>query len=257
MIKRNYSGWIIAMLAAVIITAASTLIVSLYIGKDIIAKSALEGFVYNKTGVKLSIGKLEIGIFHPYIHAENIIISNPPGFPEGIMLSIPLLYVEYDPQAAIKRQVRIKYLDLNIKLFNMVRNQDGIVNIDSFGVAKLKKKSLDSPSSSAPTVIFDKIHLKGGRVVYADYRQAPPKVTETQVDIDDTYENTTDLYALGEAIARKAFSGGPLSGLDLGSLQSGVVAAVSSGTEAIRSATKQTVDAVKGVLQGPVKPQDK
>jgi uncharacterized protein involved in outer membrane biogenesis len=258
MIKRNYSGWIIAILAAVIITAACTFIFTLYAGKDMIAKSFLEKYVYDNTGIKLSIGRLDIGIFRPYIHAENIMISNPPGFPEGIMFDIPLFYVEYDVQAIIKKQAHIKFLDLDIKLYNMVRNRAGLVNIDSLNVSSLKK-GITAAGGGGPgfPIMFDSIHLKGGRVVYTDNRQTPPKIVETEVNINDTYNNVTDIYALGESIARKAFSGGPLAGVDFRSLQTGVVSAVSNGTQVIQSATKQTMEAVKGVLQAPVRSQDK
>ena len=130
----------------------------------------------------------------------------------------------------------------------MVRNHEGLVNIDSLNVSSLKKSGAAQLRSQPHLkVAFDKVHLKGDTVTYSDYRFTPPKVTEFQANIDQRYANVDDLYALGEGIAKKAFTGSPLAGIDLGWLQNGVVSMMSNGTDSIKSATMQTMNMLGGL----------
>ncbi len=216
--------------------------------KNIILKALLENSIYSVSGLRLSVEKIDAGLLRPYIKVEGLTLLNPPDFPDGIMFEIPLLYIEYDLAAALKKEVHIKDMDFHLKVLNVVRNKKGLVNLDSLNIVKLKKE--DNAGEAGFPIRIDRLHLKGGSVVYADYRYDPPRITEFDIDIDEHYENVGDPYALGELIVSRSLyntSISQLTGFDMGALKGGVRAVLVNGTDMVKDTTRTTLDAFGNV----------
>jgi uncharacterized protein involved in outer membrane biogenesis len=238
-VRRRISfGSILLVVFLVLALVFGAIIGALIAGKEVISKSLVENAVYSKCGLKLYVGKIDVGVLSPYVKCENIALLNPSGFPEGVMFDIPRLYIKYDFDAAVNREIHIQEMDIDIRAFNLVRNKEGMMSIDAVNIAKLNRAG--SRVAERIPFMIDKLHLTGGKVTYTDYTSSPPKVTQFEAHIDDNYKNVTDLYALGEQVAKVTISTSPLAGLDLGSLQTGVASVVSNGRDAIANAAIQT-----------------
>lgn len=234
--KKGNINWLFVVFLAV------TVMVGLLSFKNIILKALLESSIYTVSGLRLSVEKIDVGLLRPYIRAEGLTLLNPPDFPPGVMFEIPLLYIEYDLEAVSKRRVHIKDMDFQLKTLNVVRNDKGMVNLDYLNIVKLKK---GGARGEAPMpVAIDRLHLKGGTVIYTDYRYSPPRVNEFDVNIDERYENISDPYALGEIIVSRSLYGTSvpqLAGFNVGALQTGAAAVVSKGTGIVKDAAKSTM----------------
>jgi hypothetical protein len=227
--------------------------------KNEVLRLLLEDSIYSVSGLRLSVERIDVGLLRPYVRAEGLTLLNPPDFPPGVMFEIPLLYIEYDPAAILKRKIRIKEMDFHLKVLNVVRNERGLVNLDSLNIVKLKK---EHPDAEAPfPVAIGKLRLKAGKVTYTDYRYAPPEVNTFDIDIDETYENISDPYALAEIIvSRSLYNTGisQLVGFDIGSLDSGVGFIMSKGRGMMKDAARTTLDTLDtvdsktgGVIKAP------
>ncbi|MEW6303696.1 MAG: hypothetical protein AB1705_09510 [Verrucomicrobiota bacterium] len=99
--------------------------------KDTLAKSAAEARLRALTGLDVRIGNLEIGLFSPIVRVENCRFNNTPEFGGSPFLHIEELYVEYDRSALFYRELNLKLLRFNLAEANVVRNKQGLTNVQA------------------------------------------------------------------------------------------------------------------------------
>ena len=78
----------------VLILIVVLLFVGLYVAKDLIAKSVLTGGVKAITGLKLSIGRMNVGILNTLIGVKEMKLYNPPDFVDKLMVDMPEIYID-------------------------------------------------------------------------------------------------------------------------------------------------------------------
>lgn len=191
--------------------------VAIYIGKNTIIKIVVSTSIKAITGLGLDIEKVNMGVFNTLIDIKNLKLFNPPNFPDKLMVDMPELYIDYDLGSFFKGKIHIQRMRLNLKEFVVVRNEKRELNLDSLKMieaGKEKKTGPEKEKEKAPEIAVDLLELKIGKAIYKDYsRGTPPRVREFNVNIDERFENITNLYALGSVIVVKALQNTAIASL--------------------------------------------
>jgi len=245
------------------------LLVGGFLGKNLIVKFAVSGGVKAMTGLKLSVKKMNIGIFKTLIGIEELKLYNPDGFPDKIMVDIPEIYVDYDLGAMLKKKVHLQEVRINLKEFTVVKNKDGKLNLDALKTLQGKKDGESTPEKEKekgkmPQLQIDKMDLKIGKVILKDYSKGDkPSIKEFNVKIDEHYENITNPYVFVNLIVAKALMHttiGSLVDFDLGPLTDGMGQVLGGATKVVGSTVDTTLDvgkdAGKAVTDGAKKAAD-
>ncbi|MDD5745741.1 MAG: AsmA family protein [Candidatus Omnitrophica bacterium] len=230
-------------------------IVALVAGRNFVVKAAVTSGVKAVTGLTLNIDSVNIGIGKTLLGITGVTLYNPPGFTDKVMVDVPEIYVDYDAGALLKKKIHLEEVRLNIKEFVVVRNAEGVLNLDSLKPVQTAqpKPAAAKPDSGktepAPQINIDVLRLKIGTVVYKDYSQgATPKTREFKINIDETYEHITDPQALARLIVVKALKNTTIAGLvnfDVKSLAESLKGSVGG----IEGTALETTDAVTGALK--------
>lgn len=251
----------------IVIVILSVIFTSVVLTKNMIAKSLVTIGIKSFTGVTANIENIKVGIVATSVSINGLQLFNPPRFPDKLMVDIPELYVNYNLGALLKRKVHMEEAKLNVKEFVVVKNEKGELNIDSLKTVRTlrKEKAPQEKKEKATKREFqiDVLELKIGQVISKDYSQGiPPKVRQFTVNIDQRFENVTDLSALVKLGVVKALADTAVANFlnfDLGSLKEGVTGQVDRaikvgeevGAKAKDTAEKvldETVDQLKKVL---------
>ncbi|MBL7081407.1 MAG: hypothetical protein ISS44_02420 [Candidatus Omnitrophica bacterium] len=246
---------ILVIIAILVIVVAASIFT-----KDMIARTVVSTGVKAITGLNLSIESMDVGIFKTSIGIKGLRLFNPSGFVDKLMADIPEIYVDYDLGALIKKRLHLETLRLNLKELVVIKNLNGELNLNSLQVIKEEKKEVapsDMEKTEMPQPQIDVLELKIGRVIYKDYSEGtPPKVKVFNVNIDQRFENITDLYALARLIVVKALINTTLpslANLDLGSLKEEITEtlkkkATQTGVDTAKELINTATDAIRKIL---------
>ncbi len=217
------------------------------IGKNIIIKAAVEGGVKAATGLQLTMDKINVDFFKTPVEIQNLKLYNPKGFPEKTMCEIPEIYMDINVGELFQGKVHINEMRLDLKELMVIKNSEGVTNVDSLKPVEKEKEQKEKPApekkeeaKKGEPVKFqiDLLKLKVGRVVYKDYSQpGEPSVKEYNVDIDDEYKNIDNPGALVTLILVKSLMKteiSKLANLDMSDLKSSVANQL-GGTDAFKS----------------------
>lgn len=185
----------------------------LFFGRNVIAKMAVEQGTRAVTGLPLSLGKLDLNFDKTFVEIFNLKLSNPPGFEDDVMLSMPEILVDYDLPAIFKGKVHLEELTVNLDQFVVIKNSKGELNLDSLKAVQQSKKAETGKTEptkkggAAPQVGIDKLSLKVGKVIFKDYSKGgAPVVKEFKINLNEHYDNITNLNAVVSLIVVKALS---------------------------------------------------
>lgn len=229
----------------ILLLTAIFIIASFFLAKDLIVKAILEKTVERLSGLKISIDSIEVGIFNTSVRVKGLTIFNPASFPDKVMTKINHLYVNYDINSALAREIHIRDMVFDVGLVNVIRSENKENNLNSLKIIKALE-DIDKGKKARngmPRIRIDRLRLKGGKVVYKDYTKAPyPLMTEFEVRVDEEYENITNPYELVSLIVSRSLvktSPSNIIGFDLTPFQNQVKDAMSKGMEAIKNTTEQ------------------
>ncbi|MFC1644381.1 AsmA family protein [Candidatus Omnitrophota bacterium] len=186
-------------------------VVGLFAFKDSLVQFVVEKSVQSATGLKLNVKGFHVGLLKTVINIKELRLYNPKGFHDKVMLDMPEIYVDYDLPAFFKGQIHLPEVRIDLKEFIVEKNAKGELNLDSLAVTK------EAPEEAEPAkpekekkqmqLQIDSLQLKVGRVLYKDYSQGgEPTVQEFAVNIDETYENITDLKSVVSIIVVKSLA---------------------------------------------------
>jgi len=241
--------------------------------RNIIVKSILIKTTNQITGLELKIKSINIGLLKTDITVDGLSVFNPAGFEQALMADLPEIYIDYDLMSFLKGQNHLNILRLNLKEFIVVKNSQGKLNVNSIkGISETNKSE---PQAKKPSkkeklkIKIDLLELKIGKVIYKDYTQAPLLVSEFNVNINEKYENITDVNSLVRLIVTRAIintSISKLTELDFNSLKDDVSGIIGRGKDifknirtpeevgqAIQDISRQIGDIFKTSSQAPKK----
>ncbi len=204
-----------------IIAFLLVLVIVIAVGKNIIAKTAVTTGVKVVTGLNMKMDSMNIGIVKTLLSIKGLVLYNPTDFEDKIMMDLPEIYVDYDLGAFLKKKVHLNEVRLDLKEFVVVKNKQGVLNLDSLTAVQtakktepVKKEEEKAKPAKKPQIQIDLLKLKIGKVIYKDYSNSDkPSVQEFNINIDEEYENITDPAAVVRIIVAKALANTTLSSL--------------------------------------------
>ncbi len=248
---------------AVIVVCLVVLLCVAAVARNFIIKTSLSAGIKAVTGMELSIGSLDVGLFSPTVSVKGLKLFNPPDFSEKLMVDLPELYVRYDLPAIMKGKVHLPEIKIDLKELIVVRTSKGAMNIDRL---KSLQPAKQDKGGKAPEIKIDTLDLAIGKVVYKEFgADGTPRVTEFNINIHERHENISDPNVLISLIVVKALRNTTISGLT-GSLESadkilGSAASSLAGTgkkviigvtDTAVTTVDKAVGTVGGALQGVV-----
>ena len=230
----------------IIIAVLLVVVLVLSVGKNIIAKTAVEKGVELVTGLKLRISKLNIGVINTLVGIKDLTLYNPKGYQDRVMVNIPEIYVDYDLGAIIGGNIHLNDVKINLNEFVVIKNEKGELNLDSLKVVQAQKEGKapsEKEKAKAPDIKIDKLQLIIGKVIYKDYSKGgQPSVREFNINLDETYTDITDPHSLVSLIVVKALMNTTIASLtnfDLSGLEGTVGETLTKAKEvAAQTATK-------------------
>ncbi len=186
------------------------------LGKNKIIEIFVERSCTSILGAKLDIRSMRIGILRTAIDIRGMKLYNPEGYPDELMADIPGIYVDYSLPRLLKGTVHLKELKFYLKEFNIIKNSNGEVNVNSLKPVRTKtngKKMEQQEKDKTPDIEIDILYLKADDVFYKDYTKDPVEVQDFKVGINERYENISDPYTLVRLIIARVIRNTAASGL--------------------------------------------
>jgi len=187
--------------------------------RNLIIRAGIEQGIQAITGLKLEIGKLDIGLLAPTVSITELKIYNPAGYPDAVMADVGEIYVHYSPADILKGQVSIKEFRLSLRLLTVVRQPGNQLNLNS--LKALQPRGNGPP----PKLTIDDLTLNISKIVYKDYAQTPALVKEFNVNLNEHYtgiHGANDLVHLLVLRALAKTTIASLTGFDLNGLKQGL-----------------------------------
>lgn len=236
-------------------------LVVLVLARNVVVKAAVENGVKIVTGMPLSMGKLDLNFQKSFIDIENLAVKNPSGFHDTSLVEIPKIFVAYGLRDILGGKVHLRELEFNMKQFTVVKNEKGELNLDRLKAlqgtqktpAQTTKPETKAPAKAMPIQI-DTMRLKIGKVVYADYSGKNPSTKEFLINLDESFQNITDLNSVVRLIVLKAMMSSGIANLvnfDIGGLQGSLTGAFNSSTEFATQTAMKGLDALKTAAANP------
>lgn len=242
-------------------------LIGLVLARNVIVKTALERGVTAATGMPLSIKKFDLNILNTSIDIEGLMVRNPAGFHDTVLAEIPKILVAYQRGAIFTGKIHFKAMEFDLKQFNVVKNEQGILNLDKLKALQAQPNA-EEPSDPAPKtegkvapLQIDSFRLKVGKASFIDYAGGQASVKDFNVGLDETYTNVTDPNKLVMLIVFKIMTRTPLAlvpNFNVGALQGSVSGILGSATDVagqmatkgldtLKDAQRQAGDTPKGV----------
>lgn len=229
-------------------------VVLLSLAKNIIVDVSLSNWARSMTGADLRVDSMDIGIIKTRVDIKGLKLFNPPGFPGKLLADMPEVYVDYDLAAFFRRKIHFEEIRLNLKELNVIRNEEGKVNVDSLNLVQgIKGRHESTKKDEMPELKIDLLKLKIGKVVFKNYsRGLTPIIVEYEVNIDEQFENINDPYQFASILVAKSLTKTPLEQLaefDLRSLTREANKAWNDALDETKKATSETVEKAKDTLK--------
>jgi uncharacterized protein involved in outer membrane biogenesis len=167
--------WAFRLLILAIVLAVAAILL-----KDTIAKSLLEQRIRSETGIEVKIGKLEVGLFTPVFHIEDLILYHPPEFGGSPFVNVPELHVEYDREALARHRLHFQLVRLNLAELNVVQKADGVSSIQA--LAAVLKNTLETRTKEYEFQGIDILNISLGKYTVTNLKP-PRSVQEKRIGI--------------------------------------------------------------------------
>lgn len=155
-----------------------------------ILKAVAERRIRAETGLQAKIGSLKTGLGSATIALKDIQIFNPPQFGSSVLVDVRQLYVELDPEQATASKLRFKVLRFHLSELNVVRDNQGQLNLEAFQDLRSTSALTNTHPASArmgPGYEFGgigKLYVTLGKVTYTDLQQ-PKNNREFTLGVQD------------------------------------------------------------------------
>ncbi len=176
------------------------IVTALVLMKDQLLKTVVVKATEAITGAPVNIDTFHLDISKQNVRIKGFRLYNPKGFPEGLILDIPEISVDYNLSALMEKKFHLYSVVINLNEVGIVKNKEKKLNVDSLKVSQAKKKpneKEEKPSENMPMQI-DKLTLSIGKVVYKDFTDDEiPTVLVYDLGMEKrTYKNLTSAEQL-------------------------------------------------------------
>jgi hypothetical protein len=244
-----------------LLTLVIVVLVVLVLARNGVVKAVAENGVRAVTGMPLSIGKLDISFSKTLLDIENLVVKNPAGFHDTSLVDIPKILVDFELGSFLRGKGHIENIEFGLDQFTVVKNEKGELNLDRLkALAGTQKPSAQKPQQEPTTpskpmpMQIDVMRLKIGKVVYIDYSGGQPTTKEFKINLDQTFQNISDLQSVVRLIVLKAMLSSGLSNLvdfDIAGLQSAVTDSLNASAKMAAEAAQKGLDTLKNAVGDP------
>jgi len=234
------------------------IVVCLALAKNFLLKKGIETTVKALTGLPLKIGSFKFGILDTTIDIKDLQLHNPEGFSDQMMLDMPEIYIDYEFGSLLKKKLHVHEMRINVREFAIVKNEKGETNLDALKAVQTKKgegkkakkgEKKSSQKDEAFDIQIDLIELKLGKVSYKDYsKEGAPSIKEFNLNLDERFENVTDLKSLVGIIVFKSLTNttiGALVNFDIKGLGSNLTGSLGSAAQAVGDTATKALSSTK------------
>lgn len=213
-------------------------LVVLGVAKNFLIKSIVTVAASSVVGAPVHIDGFGFGIFKQAVHIKGFKLYNPSGFPQGVLIDLPEINVEYSISDLLKGKLHLPLVVVNLKEMILVKNKDGKLNVDALKVSQ-KKAEPAKEDKPAPQVRMqmDVVNLNLGKVIVKDYTKGePPVVQAYDIGVNNkVYKNITSaeqfaalimVEAMGPTAMKSAAIYGAATILGVGFLPAGIIGAM-------------------------------
>ncbi|HVM62604.1 MAG TPA: hypothetical protein VMV72_17215 [Verrucomicrobiae bacterium] len=171
-------GWIAAALVVLALV--------LFFSRNVIARWSVEYGVKKATGFPLTLGSVNLELFSSKVDVHDLVLMNPPEFPEKLFVNMPEFYVNYRLHSFFSGVPHVNDMLINIKQLVIVKDKT------NSNVQKLKGVLMPPGSTSSTKYAVDTLRIHVGTVTIRDYSRAKPSDRDIKLNLDRTYNNITD-----------------------------------------------------------------
>jgi hypothetical protein len=168
--------WIIGAVAVLLL-----FVVGAIIFKDSLLKTITRWNIKASTGLEASIGKFKLDLSGSRLQIINFRIYNDPAFGKSPLLDVPEIYVQFDPEQAAAGRLHFKEVRFNLAELNVVRNTNGITNVEALKDI-VEKKTVSTNGLEFGGI--DKLVVNLGQLNYTDL-QRPENNTQMNFGVKD------------------------------------------------------------------------
>jgi uncharacterized protein involved in outer membrane biogenesis len=161
-------------------------LVLIFLGRNIIIKTAIQIGVQKALGMKVNIAGFSLDFFPGKLEIKELTVYNPPGFEGEALTRIPYIRADFDLATLLAGNFHFKYLDLNIEEVNLVKNRNKELNLNRIQtIAQAGSKSPpQTPANTKPASIrINELILTINHVNYIDYSKDHPKQQRIRLGI--------------------------------------------------------------------------
>jgi hypothetical protein len=174
-------------------------VVGIVLGRNILARVAMEKGIKAVTGMDIEVKGVNIGLTGSVISIRGLKVYNPAGYGEKLMFDIPEVYVDIDLMGLLSNKVHIRDLKINIQQANVLLNDKGALNVNSLAVL-IPKPGNGKP----PEVKIDLLSCKVGKVGYKGAAAfVGEKSGEFALNLDESFHDVTDPQIAAKEILGK------------------------------------------------------
>ncbi len=160
---------------------------------DTMAREWVQYQLGNETGLEVKVGQVNVGLLHPSVTIENLIIYNNADFGGAPFIELPELHIEYDRDALRSHKLHCKLVRFNLAQVNLVEDKQGRKNFELFQKQVRPAATPTGAPNKTPartaswqTIGFtgiDTLNLTLGKATYLRMKQ-PQTVDELKLNVN-------------------------------------------------------------------------
>ncbi len=162
------------------------------------AKYLLTWFLSSTLGVPAKIESARFDLANTQVKFEGIELRNPAGFPDGILVNIPEIFIDFEISSLWEGRLHLQTVEIDCRDIRVVRDVDGRINWLSLKVLKsAPPKSEARPRKTVQKPVrfyIDRLVLSLGFATYVDVAGPNQVQRSFNLHIDHAVYRNVDSY---------------------------------------------------------------
>lgn len=232
--------------------ALVALLVVLYLGRNFIARKAVEVGTEKVTGFPMEIGAVNVGILSGTLEVRDLKLMNPPEFHGGTFVDLPHFKLDYRTMSMLTGKPHINEVVVNVEQVVLVKNEKGETNANALQ-AKVTPASKESaagePATEAGKAKYqvDVVRVHVGTVIKKVYGKGQPAETKITLNQDIEIKDMNESDSITALVMQAAL--GPVAEV-AGDVVKSVGDVTKGATDTIQKTGKGLFDTMKKVVPG-------
>ena len=184
---RRVLRWIIGIVAVLLLLLAAAILFRNPLLKTITCRN-----IKGNTGLEATMGGFDLDLGKSSLQITRFRIYNAAAFGGSIFLDIPEIFCEIDPRDTAQGKIRFKEVRFNLSEANVVRDTNGLTNIEALKKVMEKKTSVSTRPHTNGFEFggIDKLVVTLGKLNFTDLQDA---ANSAQVDFGIQGETIKDI----------------------------------------------------------------